>query len=366
MSFKTVLDGLSGAFRHLSTPLLPDDYTHLVNPLWSRRELRGRIEKINRMTEDSVELVIKPGWGMPTNFKAGQFIGIGVDLGGRYVWRSYSLTNAPRPADGLLTITVKAIDEGYLSQHLVRHVKPGTLVRLAAPAGEFHLSEPLPPHLLFVTAGSGVTPVISMLRDISRRVRSYSPENQASNPPVEIVHIHSHRGETGAFEEELQKLADADHPGVNYTLHLWDTAVEKRLDCDEVMKLVPEARELAKYGAAYACGPSQLLDELEKAFPGIKTERFSLDRGATEAAGGTITFPGRGQITVDGATTILEASEQAGVQLPYGCRMGICATCVRQLADGQARDLRTGQTHEAGERIRTCVCVPAGDMALEP
>ena len=104
---------------------------------------------------------------------------------------------------------------------------------------------------------------------------------------------------------------------------------------------------------------------LPRGLPGVRTERFTLDRGNTTAQGGVVTFPGRGEIEVDGATTILEAGEKAGVQLPYGCRMGICATCVQQLADGTARDLRTGETHEAGERIRTCVCVPAGDVEIE-
>ena len=66
---------LRGAFRHLSTPLLPDDYTRLVNPLWSKRELRGQIERVSRPADDVVELVIKPGWGVPADFRAGQYIG---------------------------------------------------------------------------------------------------------------------------------------------------------------------------------------------------------------------------------------------------------------------------------------------------
>ena len=137
--------------------------------------------------------------------------------------------------------------------------------------------------------------------------------------------------------------------------------IDGRLSIDEIKQLVPDVADRA----VYACGPSAMLDELEDGLPGVRTERFTLDRGNTDAQGGVVSFPGRGEIEVDGATTILESGEKAGIQLPYGCRMGICATCVQQLADGTARDLRTGETHEAGERIRTCVCVPAGDVAIE-
>ena len=70
---------VSRVLKHLSTPLLPDDYTHLLNPLWSSRELRGQIEAINPTSPTSAELIIRPGWGMPTDFKPGQFIGVGVE-----------------------------------------------------------------------------------------------------------------------------------------------------------------------------------------------------------------------------------------------------------------------------------------------
>lgn len=339
---------LRGAFRHLSTPLMPDDYTRLVNPLWSKRELRGQIERVTRPAEDVVELVIKPGWGVPADFRAGQYIGVGVRVDGRLVWRSYSLTNAPHSADGMLTVTVKAQDQGRLSQHLVANVTPGTVVRLAAPAGDFHLPEPPPEKLLFITAGSGITPVMSMLRDLERR-----------GGLPDVVHLHSVRDRAGLlFDEELDRLRRAQ-PG--YALTVRETGIDGRLSIDEIKHLVPDVADRA----VYACGPSAMLDELEDGLPGVRTERFTLDRGNTDAQGGVVSFPGRGEIEVDGATTILEAGEKAGIQLPYGCRMGICATCVQQLADGTARDLRTGETHEAGERIRTCVCVPAGDVAIE-
>src|SRR5271165_4619352 len=169
----------------ITTPLLPDDYLHLANPLWSARELRGRIMQVRRETEDSATLVIKPGWGFSFDYQPGQYIGIGLLVEGRWRWRSYSLTSSPAGAarsatDRTVTITVKAMPEGFLSSHLVAGVEPGTIVRLAASQGNFVLADPAPPAILFLTAGSGITPVMSMLRTLVRR-----------NQIADITHLHS-------------------------------------------------------------------------------------------------------------------------------------------------------------------------------
>ena len=117
----------------MTTPLLPDDYLHLANPLWSARELRGRILEVRRETEDSATLVIQPGWGFSFDYQPGQYIGIGLLVEGRWRWRSYSLTSSPAGISGsgsprTVTITVKAMPEGFLSTHLVAGVEPGTIV----------------------------------------------------------------------------------------------------------------------------------------------------------------------------------------------------------------------------------------------
>lgn len=105
----------------ITTPLLPDDYLHLANPLWSARELRGRILGVRRETEDSATLFIKPGWGFSFDYQPGQYIGIGLLVDGRWRWRSYSLTSSPAASGSarMVTVTVKAMPEGFLSTHLV-------------------------------------------------------------------------------------------------------------------------------------------------------------------------------------------------------------------------------------------------------
>ena len=146
-----------GAMRSLFTPLLPDDYLELINPLWSTQELRGRIERIYPETEDAVTILIKPG----------QYLRIGLDIDGVRHWRAYSLTSDPDREDGRISITVKNVDEGTVSPHLVRGCEPGVIVGLGGVEGDFVLPEELPEKLLFISAGSGITPIMSMLRHLA-------------------------------------------------------------------------------------------------------------------------------------------------------------------------------------------------------
>src|SRR3954464_10901594 len=186
----------------ITTPLLPDDYLKLANPLWSARELRGRVLEVQRETVDSATLVIKPGWGFSFDYQPGQYIGIGVLVDGRWRRRSYSLTSSPVTTARIITIPVKAMPEGFMSTHLGGGVAPGTVVRRAAPQGNFVMPDPAPASVLFITAGSGITPVMSMLRTLARR-----------DQITDIVHLHSAPTESDMmFGAELAELESA-HEG---------------------------------------------------------------------------------------------------------------------------------------------------------
>lgn len=347
--------------KALSTPLLPDDYLRLLNPLWSARELRGRVVAVLPETRDSATLVIRPGRGFAFDYQPGQYVGIGVLLDGRWRWRSYSLTSAPRTGgenSKTVTVTVKAMPEGFLSGHLVGGLAPGTVVRLAAPKGSFVMTDPAPAKVLFLTGGSGITPVMSMLRTMSRR-------NQLG-AGADVVHVHSVPSEAELmFAAELAELARV-HPG--YRLLVRTTRTEGRLDLSRIGHVVPDWRDRQ----TWACGPGGLLDDAERLWAaagltsGLHTERFAAPSAPDRGTGGTITFAGTGRaVAADGATTLLEAGERAGVLPPFGCRMGICHTCVVNLLDGRVRDLRTGAEYEPGSRVQTCVTAPAGDCVVD-
>jgi ferredoxin-NADP reductase len=350
-------NALRGLAAKITTPLLPDDYLRLVNPLWSARELRGRVLAVRRETEDSATLVIKPGWGFSFDYQPGQYIGIGLLVDGRWRWRSYSLTSSPMQAgkDGTIAITVKAMPEGFLSSHLVGGVAPGTIVRLAAPQGEFVLPDPAPAAMMFVTAGSGITPVMSMLRTLVRR-----------DQITDAVHLHSApTADDVMFGAELAGLA-RDHSG--YRLQLRITRSQGRLDLSRLDAEVPDWRERQ----TWVCGPEAMLGAAERAWTAagigdrLHLERFAAVRAAVNEGGGTVTFGRSGRsVVADAATSLMEAGEQTGVQMPFGCRMGICQSCVVDLVDGHVRDLRTGAEHEPGTRIQTCISAAAGDCRLD-
>ncbi|WP_460867426.1 ferredoxin reductase [Rhodococcus aerolatus] len=348
------VDLVRGAFAKMTSPLLPDDYLTLINPLWSKRELRGKVVKVSKETDTAATLVIKPGWGWSFDYQAGQYVGIATMVTGKWHWRSYSLTSAPKHDQGHISITVKATPEGFISKHLVDGLETGTVVRLQAPAGDFHLPDPPPDKVLFITAGSGVTPVMGMLRTMARR-----------DTFTDVVLVHSAPEESDElFRDELHTLSDSQS---GFTLHEHMTKKDGHLELSKLDDLVPDWRERQ----VWACGPNALLDAAEEHWEqagledSLHMERFTVELAGDGGEGGTVSFSASGkEIEIDGATTILDAGEEVGVQLPFGCRMGICQSCVVELAEGTTRDLRNGEEHKAGDRIQTCVSTAAGDCTL--
>ncbi|MBB3086208.1 ferredoxin reductase [Geodermatophilus sabuli] len=337
----------------VTTPLLPDDYLDLVNPLRSGAALRGRVEAVHRETRDAATLVIRPGADWRPHVP-GQWIRIGVDVDGVRQWRAYSLTSYLTRADGCISITVKAIPGGKVSNHLVHRTEPGTIVQLDQAAGEFVLPTPAPAKALFVTAGSGITPVMGILRN--------HPEL------TDVVLVHSApTAEDVVFGAELRAMAATGR----IRLVEQHTETAGLLDPAAICALVPDHAERA----TWACGPVGLLEALEEhwAAAGLTdrlfTERF---RPAIVVAGegGTVSFARSGTtLEADGATPILDAAEEAGVLMPSGCRMGICFGCVLPLREGAVRDLRNGEVTTAapgdGVLIQTCVSAAAGACDID-
>ncbi|MGY2704626.1 MULTISPECIES: ferredoxin reductase [unclassified Nocardioides] len=352
---------LRTAGAKLTTPLHPDDYLRLLNPLWSERELRGRVEEVRPETEDAATLVIRPGWGWRYDHRPGQYVGIGVQVDGRFQWRSYSVSSPPRRSGRSISITVRAMPEGKLSSHLVNGLAPGTIVRLARPEGDFVLPEPPPAKMLFLVGGSGVTPVMAMLRTMDRR----SQKSGRAMPDV-LMHYSSPTPERMIFREELDRLEEK-HDGL--TVHRLHTDTEGMLDLADLDHICPDWRERE----TWACGPGPMLDAITEHFEAagledrLHLERFSLQLGGEGGEGGTITFRTSGRtIDADGATTVLEAGEEAGVGMPYGCRMGICHTCTLTLVSGTVRDLRNGEEYDQpNEQVQTCVTAAVGDCTLD-
>jgi ferredoxin-NADP reductase len=329
----------------VATPLVPADYVDLLDPLRSSSDLRGRVVEVRHETADAVTLVIKPGRGW-NGHVPGQYLRVGVDVNGVRQWRTYSLTSVPGAP--LVSITVKAIPDGLVSNHLVRRTKVGTVLQLDQAAGDFVLPATRPAKALFVTAGSGITPTMGM-------VRSHLTEL------TDLVWIHSAPTEADViFAAELRAL-----PGVRLVEKHTDT--DGMLSTDELAALVPDLAERE----TWACGPGPMLDMLEQWWPNelLHTERFRPAITVT-GEGGTVSFSRTGTtVEATGGTSLLETGEAAGVLMPSGCRMGICFGCVLPLREGAVRDLRNGTVTVAapgdGVLVQTCISAAAGACDLD-
>jgi ferredoxin-NADP reductase len=340
-----------------TSPLLPDDYLELINPLWSTRELRGRVESIEREAGDAVTVLIRPGWDW-MGHRPGQYLRIGLDIDGKRHWRAYSLTSEPHRPDGFISVTPKLVESGVVTPYVNRRLRPGALVYLGGVEGQFVLPEAPRRPLLFISAGSGITPIMSMLRELAHR-----------DELDDVVLLHSARTpDAVTFGDDLRALAER-HDG--FRLHEQHTGEHGRMGPGDLDELCPDWRDRE----AFASGPGDLLDALAEHWERhgdaerLHMERFQPVIGGPggEGEGGTVCFTASGtQAEAEGGTPILVAGEQAGLELPFGCRMGICHTCVGRLRSGSIRDLRSGEVSSPqGEMVRTCIHAPEGTVEVE-
>ncbi|MEV4705292.1 ferredoxin reductase [Actinoplanes sp. NPDC049316] len=351
---KALRTGALRAVEAITTPLVPADYLDAVAPLRNPRVLRARVEAVRPETADSATLLLKPGVGWATHVP-GQYVRLGVDVDGVRLWRSYSLTSLAGRRDGRICVTVTAVPGGAVSTYLVRRARRGMLVHLDRPAGEFVLPGPLPAKTLFVTAGSGITPVMGMLR------------NHLSGLS-DVVVVHSARTrEAAVFGGELRALAA--HGRIRLVER--HTGADGRIKPADLDELVPDLFERH----TWACGPNELLDDLTTHWADagaenlLHVERFR-PAVTVSGEGGTVTFTRTGTVVeTDGTVPLLDAGEAAGVLMPSGCRMGICFSCVLPLREGAVRDLRDGQltVAEPGDSIpvQTCVSAAAGPCQID-
>lgn len=348
-----VLKAVNRVASVFTSPATPEDYLQVINPLSSARQLRGVVTKVKRESDRSVTIAFRPGRGWQPHL-AGQYARIGVEIDGVRQWRSYSLST-PEGADPQVTVT--AI--GRVSSHLVEHTRVGDVLFLAPPQGEFLLpTGPRP--LLMITAGSGITPVRSMLLTLLPK-----------RADADVVLLHSAPTESDSlFLDELRELA-REHSG--FTLITRFTRQDGRVDFTDPVELdalVPDWRSRK----AYVCGPTPLLDDTELLWTSaglpdsLAVERFTTQLLVPEdTTGGRVTFARSDkEVECDGTRPILEEGEDAGVLMPSGCRMGICRTCLVPLVSGQVRDMRTGEIcSDEGELVQTCITSPVGPVHLD-
>ncbi len=353
-----------GRLDALATPHGIDRYVELVAPTWSSTEVRGRIVDVRHGTPDSVTLTVRPNANW-SGFTAGQFTQLTVEIDGVRHTRCYSMATAERDA-GAFELTVKAHPQGTVSRYLKDHAAVGLVVGLARADGSFTLPAARPDRLLLVSGGSGITPVMAMLRTLCA---------EGHDRPVTFVHYALTEADM-IYRAELATLAAA-HANLRLVRVFTDAPGTGDLDGFLSTEQLDAIDPAWRTTDTYVCGPAPLMDGARALYAEagaadlLRTEAFTLTHVLAEAGGqgGTLRFEGADLEVASDGRPILEQAEAAGLAPEHGCRMGICHTCTRSLTCGTVRDVVTGDITtapaETGVAIRICVSAPVGDARID-
>ncbi|OBH85557.1 ferredoxin reductase [Mycobacterium scrofulaceum] len=336
----------------LTGPHGVDRYTELVAPTWTLGQARAKVIDVRRTTARSVTLTLAPNESFTSAWtvQAGQYVNLAVEIDGRRHTRCYSPANAEGAAT--LELTIGRHDGGLVSNYLYEHARRGMVVELAGVGGDFILparGPQRPRRILFVSGGSGITPVMAMLRTLL-----------AEKHPGEIAFIHYARTPAEAcYRDELSAL-----PGVR-VLHGYTRSgggdLAGRFGAAHLEAAMPSP------DAVFVCGPTPLVEAVRNHCDNVHTESFvppSFEAPANPS-GGRVTFADSGIDVVDDGRPLLEQAESAGLSPENGCRMGICHTCTRRKTAGTVRNLITGAVSTLpDEDVQICVSVPVGDVDL--
>lgn len=357
--------GRPGPLKRLIRPLVKPDvfdfWAGRVHRTWTWERPLARLVAREVASADAVTLLFKPNrhWA---GHRAGQHVNLGIDIDGVRLTRSYSLTAPPR-ADGLLPVTVKAIEGGKVSRHLHAGARIGDVVELGQAFGDMTLpASPAGPYLL-LAAGSGITPLVALVRDLA-----------GQGMPAGLTLLYwVRRREEACFVDELRALA-AVHPRFRFRLVLTRQAASA---ADEVEGRIGDALLSAHAGdlpaqQVMACGPGGFVETarglLASRTASFQAEAFTappvtvVDEGEVDLrllrSGRTLRVP-RGE-------SLLVALERHGLKPASGCRMGICNTCACGKSAGSVRHLPSGTlVHEPSQALKLCIHSAATDLDLD-
>ncbi|MGH3648013.1 MAG: ferredoxin reductase [Micromonosporaceae bacterium] len=346
----------------LASPHSVDSYLELVNPLWSVAEARARVVAVGHPTPDSVTLTLKPN-GNWRGHRPGQYVRVGVEIDGVRRTRCFSPASSARRPDDLIELTAKVNPSGEVTRYLKAEARPGMVVTLSQAQGEFILPTERPARLLLISGGSGITPVMSMLRTLCDE--GYAGELTFLHYAFTPDHV--------IYADELAQLA-AWHPNVTLLRAYTESdggELQGLFSRDHLFEAVPDYAD----AETYLCGPPPLMRAVEN----LWTEDGLADRLHTEqfvtappapaagaAATGTVSFTRSDTNASNDGRSLLEQAEAAGLTPEYGCRMGICFSCTSPKKAGTVRNLLTGNVNDEPDTyIQLCVNVPCGDVTLD-
>jgi ferredoxin-NADP reductase len=345
----------------LTSPHTVDHYLEHVHPMLTTENVRARVVEVVQETGDASTVVLRPN-GAWTGFVPGQHVQFGIEVDGKRRIRCFSVSSSRAAKGRTFSVSVKAHPDGYVSQFLHRELTPKTIVYLSQAEGEFVLPEVVPDNLLLVSGGSGITPVMSMVRTL---------RDTGHTGQVTFLHYARSRQDE-MFSEELDTLgADANVRVMRiYTrVPADDAELEGRFVIDHLKHLGIDPIDTL----TYVCGPAGLIASVRDTYGEIgaadqlRMEYFkvpSVDLDAAEATG-TLSFDDATLDVDNSGATILEQAEAAGLSPAFGCRMGVCNTCAIKKNSGAVRHVVSGEIcANTDETIKICVNVPIGDVSV--
>jgi len=332
-----------------------EDALAALHPLLSLTQVRARVVRVNDETASTKTFVLQPN-ALWLGAQAGQYVRVQMEIAGRRVERSYSLSS--RPGSRHLAITVKRQDQGLVSRHLHDKVKVGDVLTISQALGEFSMPVDLPGKILLLSAGSGITPVMAMLRDLQGR--RYQGD-------VVFLHV-CHMPDDLIFARQLAAIA-GEFAELSLVVH-YSTA-EGRFSPEALALEVPDLAQRS----TWMCGPIGFMDVVAAywhaqglAAP-LFSERFVAAPLLPSTAHGTPVqvslLNGSATFTTQGTEPLLVQAERAGLSPKHGCRIGICRSCQCVKTSGTVENLQTGELSSTpNELIRLCVSMARSDVVL--
>ncbi len=313
-----------------------------------------RIAEIRRETEDAVSLLFEIPEALRQDFafRPGQYLTLRTTLGGEDLRRAYSICAGLD--DGELRVAVKHVPDGAFSAHANTALREGDTLEVMPPQGRFgHDPDPAAARLyLGIAAGSGITPILSILKSILAR-----------EPASRFVLLYGSRSTARIlFRGELEDLKDRALARLTVVHALSReaqdiAALSGRLDAARLRALLPGLLDPRAIDQAFVCGPAAMLDEMPPALAalGVPPDRIQIERftpaspattrraapiaaTARPAATATIIHDGASHtIPVADGETVLDAALRAGLGLPWSCHGGMCSTCRARVTEGAVR-----------------------------
>lgn len=320
------------------------------------------------------------------SFQSGQYLTLRTRLDGQDVRRCYSICNTPQQfqASGELMVGIRPMQGGVFSNWAASALKPGDVLAVLPPAGRFTVQRPRALHRVGFAAGSGITPILSILSSTLQ-----------TDPQAQFTLVYGNRNMGSIlFNEALQDLKD--RYGSRLTLiHILSRQAQEvdllqgRIDADKVRALLDTLLPAASMDEVFICGPEAMISATESTLlaagvspKAIRIERFSSptlealapEQRAQAAAPRAVLNQGAVALDVvlDGKThalrmaaeqTVLDVALGAGLDLPYACKGGVCCTCRARVLEGQAQmDKNFGLEPDEVTRgfILTCQAHPVG------